>query len=236
MDNLKESNTIDFVVTWLDSSDPAWQKEFVKFKKETTESTESARFRNLDIFNYWFRAVEQFAPWVNKVFLVTNGTFPKWINRSHPKLVLVKHSDYIPEEFLPTFNSITIELFMHKIKGLSEHFVYFNDDFFLNSPTKPELFFCNGLPRDNNKETIFNVPIYTKTDRFETWLSLMCDIGVINAHFNVEVIDLPNGGIRVIGVSFGDSVEEFMRVLTCREHFIVGIFEEGFALGEVICD
>ena len=175
---------IDFVVTWLDSSDPEWQKQFAKYKEEETGQTESARFRNMDIFKYWFRAVEQFAPWVNKVFLVTNGTFPKWINRSHPKLVLVNHSDYIPDEYLPTFNSITIELFMHRIKGLSEHFVYFNDDFFLNAPTKPELFFRKGLPCDNNKETIFNVPIYTKTDRFETWLSLMCDIGVINAHFN----------------------------------------------------
>lgn len=175
---------IDFVVTWLDSSDPLWQTQFAKYKKNETEQKESARFRNLNIFNYWFRAVEQYAPWVNKVFLVTNGTFPKWINPNHPKLVFVKHSDYIPEEYLPTFNSITIELFMHKIKGLSEHFVYFNDDFFLNSPTKPELFFRKGLPCDNNKETSFNVPIYSKRDKFETWLSLMCDIGVINAHFN----------------------------------------------------
>lgn len=175
---------IDFVVTWLDSSDPEWQAEFAKYKKEETGHMESARFRNLDIFKYWFRAVEQYAPWVNKVFLVTNGTFPKWINPNHPKLVLVKHSDYIPEEYLPTFNSRTIELFLHRIKGLSEHFVYFNDDFFLNSPTKQEMFFHKGLPCDNNKETIFNVPIYSKEDKFETYISLLCDIGVINAHFN----------------------------------------------------
>ena len=80
----KQQYPIDFVVTWLDSSDPEWQKNFVKFKKETTGNTESARFRNLDIFRYWFRAVEQYAPWVNKIYLVTNGTFPKWINSVHP--------------------------------------------------------------------------------------------------------------------------------------------------------
>ena len=148
------NDIIDFVVTWQDSSDPEWQKQFAKYKEEETGRTENARFRNLDTLRYWFRAVEQYAPWVNKVYLVTNGTFPKWINANHPKLVLVKHSDYIPEEFLPTFNSITIELFMHRIKGLSEHFVYFNDDFFLNAPTKPELFFRNGLPCDHNKESL----------------------------------------------------------------------------------
>ena len=63
---------IDFVVTWLDSSDPLWQAEFAKYKKEETGHMESARFRNLEIFKYWFRAVEQYAPWVNKVYLVTN--------------------------------------------------------------------------------------------------------------------------------------------------------------------
>ena len=181
---MEMNEKIDFVVTWLDSSDPAWQKDFLKYKKDETGRTESARFRNLDTFRYWFRAVERYAPWVNKVFLVTNGTYPKWINSNHPKLVLVKHSDYIPEDYLPTFNSATIELFMHRIKGLSEHFVYFNDDFFLNAPTKPELFFRNGLPCDNNKETIYNVPVYNKNDQFGLYLSILAHIGVINAHFN----------------------------------------------------
>ena len=68
--------------------------------------------------------MEQYAPWVNKVYLVTNGTFPEWVNAECPKLVLVRHEDYIPEKFLPTFSSHTIELNMDKIPGLSEHFVY----------------------------------------------------------------------------------------------------------------
>ena len=89
----------------------------------------------MNIFRYWFRAVERYAPWVNKVFLVTNGKFPDWINPDNPKLVLVKHDDYIPEEYLPTFNSCAIELHLHRIKDLSEHFVYFNDDTMLNGLT-----------------------------------------------------------------------------------------------------
>ena len=106
------------------------------------------RFREMNIFRYWFRAVERYAPWVNKVFLVTNGKFPDWINPDNPKLVLVKHEDYIPEEYLPTFNSCTIELHLHRIKDLSEHFVYFNDDIMLNGLVSPDYFFKNELPCD----------------------------------------------------------------------------------------
>lgn len=175
---------IDFVVTWLDSTDEEWQRQYAYYKKQCTGRQEAARFRNMDIFQYWFRAVEQYAPWVHKVFLVTNGTFPKWINKEHPKLVLVKHSDYIPKEFLPTFNSHTIELFIHKIPGLSEQFVYFNDDCFLNSPVLPETFFRNGLPCDNNAESLQNVPIYSKEDGYGIYMSILANIGVVNAHFD----------------------------------------------------
>ncbi len=176
---------IDFVVTWLDSSDPEWQKDYIKYKNITLEGDQSsARFRDWDLFKYWFRAVEKYAPWVNKVFLITNGTFPKWINPNYSKLVLVKHSDYIPERFLPTFNSCTIELHMNKIKGLSEHFVYFNDDFYINGPIDPDYYFKNGLPCDNNTETFFNVPKYDPVGGFFIYHSMLANIGVINRHFN----------------------------------------------------
>ncbi len=175
---------IDFVVTWLDSSDPEWKKSLALYSPNSKGRTEKARFRNTDFFIYWFRAVERYAPWVHKVYLVTNGKFPDWINKDCPKLELVKHADFIPEEFLPTFNCRTIELHLHNIKGLSEHFVYFNDDMLLNSPVKPEYYFRDGLPCDINHETFFNVPIYTKKDKYGNYMSMLADIGIINSHFN----------------------------------------------------
>lgn len=176
---------IDFVVTWLDSNDPAWKEEYINYKYAGIKGDDSEmRFRNWNLFRYWFRAIESYAPWVNKVFLVTNGKFPDWINDKYEKLILVKHSDYIPHELLPTFNSCTIELHMNKIPGLSEHFVYFNDDFFLNAPVKPEDYFWKGLPCDNNCETPLMVPIYSKEDKFGIYMSILADIGVINRHFN----------------------------------------------------
>lgn len=176
---------IDFVVTWLDSSDPIWQDQYRIYKNLGLEGDQSeSRFRDWDLFRYWFRAIENYAPWVNKVFLVTNGKYPDWINKKHPKLVLIKHSDYIPEKFLPTFNSCTIELHMNKIPGLSEHFVYFNDDSFLNSFIEPEYYFKEGLPCDSNAETVFNVPIYDNDYKFGIYPSILTNIGVINGHFN----------------------------------------------------
>lgn len=175
---------IDFVVTWLDSNDPAWQKSYAEYSLHAKGDKGRGRFRDMNIFQYWFRAVEKYAPWVNKVFLITNGKFPDWINKDNPKLVLVKHEDYIPKEYLPTFNSCTIELHMHRIKGLSEHFVYFNDDVLLNAPVEPEYYFQKGLPCDRNKETCFNVPIYTSKERFQTYMSILSDMGIVNAHFD----------------------------------------------------
>ena len=174
---------IDFVVTWLDSTDPEWQKSYTEYSLNTKGDKSEARFRNMEIFPYWFRAIEKYAPWVHKIYLITNGKFPNWINNNHPKLVLVKHEDYMPKEFLPTFNSIAIELYIHKIKGLSEYFVYFNDDMLLNSPVTPDYYFKDGLPCDINRETCYNVPIYTAEDRYGIYLSMLADIGIINGHF-----------------------------------------------------
>ncbi len=175
---------IDFVVLWLDSNDPKWQKDYATYSPHSKFGKGMVRFRDHETFRYWFRAVEAYAPWVHKVFLVTNGKFPDWINKECSNLVLVEHADYIPQELLPTFNSGVIELFINKINGLSEHFVYFNDDFYLNAPVKPDYFFKNGLPCDNNKESCFNVPIYTKEDRFGITVVMLTDLALLNRHFN----------------------------------------------------
>lgn len=180
----KNMDKIDFVVTWLDPTDPEWQKQYKYYKPNSKGDKSEVRFRDMNNFRFWFRAVEMYAPWVNKVFVVTNGKNPDWLNINHPKLVFVKHEDYMPKECLPTFNSCAIELHLHRIKDLSERFVYFNDDMFLNRPITQDYYFKNGLPCDFNKETCFNVPIYTQKERFNIYMSMLADIGIVNAHFN----------------------------------------------------
>ncbi len=154
MANLKEgykmdcSQDIDFVVTWVDGSDENWRKEKALYSPQSEVDDRPERYRDWGLMKYWFRGVERFTPWVRKVYFVTWGHLPKWLNTDNPKLNIVNHRDFIPEEYLPTFNSNAIELNMHRIKGLSENFVYFNDDMFLIKDMSRKDFFIDGKPCD----------------------------------------------------------------------------------------
>lgn len=145
---------IDFVVTWVDGSDPEWLEEKEKWRAKEEDApwsewtTGDKRFRDWGLLKYWFRAVEKYADWVNHVYFVTAGSVPDWLNTECPRLTVVRHQEFIPEKYLPTFNSHCIEWNLHRIESLSEQFVYFNDDFFLNSRADPTLFFKDGMPRD----------------------------------------------------------------------------------------
>ncbi len=142
---------IDFVITWVDMDDPKWKKAFAECSGKIDNSHNSfseARFRDYGFLKYWFRAVEKFAPWVRKIHFVTCGQKPEWLDENNPKLHLANHEDFIPKQFLPSFNSTSIEMHMHKIPGLAEHFVYFNDDFYITNTIEKERFFKNGLPCD----------------------------------------------------------------------------------------
>ena len=176
---------IDFVVTWVDGNDPEWFKEKLKYLEHAGQSGDTPnRFRDWCTFKYWFRGVEKFAPWVNRVYLVTCGHYPEWLNTAHPKLRLVKHTDYIPQECLPTFNSNTIEMFIHKIPDLNEHFVLFNDDIFLTAPTVPEDFFVNGVPCDEAlMEALTDA---TPEDTFPH--IVLNNAAVINKYFNKQAV------------------------------------------------
>lgn len=140
---------IDFVITWVDGNDPKWLEEKNKYKNNSKNlSNTSNRFRDWDNLQYWFRAIEKFTPWVNRIHFVTYGHLPKWLNTNNSKLNVVKHEEFIPHKYLPTYNSHTIEFNAYRIKGLEEKFVLFNDDMFILKPMKQDDFFKKGLPCD----------------------------------------------------------------------------------------
>ena len=177
------TNKIDFVITWVDGNDPDWQKERNKYLTDKIDTTDNqnadCRYRDMGTLRYWFRGVEKYAPWVNKIYFITWGHLPKWLNTNHEKLKIVKHSDYIPAEYLPTFNSNVIELNLHRIKELNEQFVLFNDDMFLNDYVSEEFFFKNGLPRGS---AILN-PIFAVSDFSYVFFNNMI---LINKYFNKQ--------------------------------------------------
>lgn len=161
-----DEERIDFVVTWVDGSDPAWRAEFDRYRTGSagtasgnacptgSEDASAERYRDMGTLRYLLRGIERFAPWAGTVHLVTWGHLPQWLDTSSAGIHIVRHSDFIPPEYLPTFNSCTIELNMHRMEGLSRRFVYFNDDFLLCRPVGPERFFRNGLPCDEARLSI----------------------------------------------------------------------------------
>lgn len=154
----KNQNRIDVVIAWVDGSDPAWRAEKERVVQDALADGRALRYRDWGVLPFLFRGLEQFAPWVDTVHFVTWGHLPPWLNTDHPKLHVVRHEDYIPAEYLPTFSSHTIELNLHRIQGLSEHFIYFNDDMFLLKPVSSTRFFKGDLPRDY---AVMN-PAYTR--------------------------------------------------------------------------
>lgn len=177
-------NDIDFVIAWVDGADPKWLKEKAKYDPsiDKTQDASNIRYRDWNNLRYWFRAVEEYAPWVRKIHFITWGHIPSWLDVNHPKIHIVNHKDYIPKEYLPTFNSHTIELNMHRIEDLSEKFVYFNDDMFLSDYVKESDFFVDNLPCD-----LFGLDaIYFEKNSAGSYNGN--DLEVINKHFNKDKI------------------------------------------------
>lgn len=136
---------IDVVYTWVDSADPAWQQQFAKARpsgRQTQAATVAARFQQYDELRYSLRSVAEFAPWARRIWIVTNGQVPHWFDPDQDRIRIVSHAElWRDEPGLPTFNSQAIEACLHRIDGLAERFLYFNDDFFLGRPVAPETFF-----------------------------------------------------------------------------------------------
>ena len=192
---------IDFVITWVDGNDIEWQQKKKKYesRKNDKDANNIIRYRDYGLLKYWFRSVEKFAPWVNKIYLITDHQVPKWL-RENDKLIVVFHDDYIPEKYLPTFNSNVIELFMHRINGLSEHFVYFNDDMYIVDDVNVNDFFVNSLPCD---QLVFNsVSVEDKNNIVEHIILNNLEL-VSNSYSKKEVIK--NGKRKVFNIKYGKS-------------------------------
>lgn len=171
---------IDFVIPWVDCTDPNWLFDRYKYSNESSEiitPNQDKRYRDWGLLRYFFRSVSSNAPWVGTIHFLTYGHLPEWLDCSNPKINVVKHSDFIPNENLPTFNSNVIELNAYKIEGLSEHFVLFNDDLLILDKTTEDDFFHKGLPRIT---AVLNAASLARGDNF--YVPFNC-ASVLSSHF-----------------------------------------------------
>lgn len=154
-----ENNPIDVVITWVDGNDPKFLEKFNPYLQGLPRSSipgaHHTRFSSSHEIRYCVLSILQFAPFVRNIYIVTDGQEPQITD--HVKLHFPNRIDTIRiidhkeifsgyEKYLPTFSSRTIESMIWRIPGLSNNFVYFNDDFFLVRDIKPEDWFVNGTP------------------------------------------------------------------------------------------
>lgn len=194
-------NVIDIVIPWVDGNDFEWQMDKEKYDASSDGDKRVNRYRDWDNLEYWFRGVEKFLPWVRKIHFVTYGHLPKWLNTDNPRLNIVKHSDYIPEKYLPIFNSHPIEMNFHRIEGLSEQFIYANDDMFFIRPMKSEDFFQNGYPKDCAIESVLQF----KKGGIDHIIAN--NLEVLNANFNKREV-LKREWKNWYNIKYGKNVEE----------------------------
>ena len=144
---------IDLICPWVDGGDPKWRAKknaalIAAGEKPADNDVSIHRFFDNDELKYSLRSVEKFAPWIRKIFIITDEQVPEWMNTDNPKIQIVDHAEILPPEARPCFNSSTLMLNIHKAPGLSKHFLIANDDLFFGRATKPSYFFTkDGTPK-----------------------------------------------------------------------------------------
>ena len=144
---------IDIVYTWVNQSDPLWRSKREKAvcdsgvrnnSRYCIDAIREAEFEKIEELKYSLRSVSRYAGFIRKIFIVTDDQVPEWLDTEHEKIKIIPHRELLMDsDQRPCFNSHAIESRLHHIKGLSEHFLYFNDDFFLGKPVSPDMFFLN---------------------------------------------------------------------------------------------
>ena len=149
---MQSVSPVDIVYLWVDGNDAQWRarrrlaRQRLTFDDQVDMAAYSnveGRFRDNDELRYSLRALEQFFPGHGHVYLVTDQQTPNWLSR-HPRLTVIDHRELIPANALPTFDSGHIESYIHRIPGLSERYIYFNDDVFLGAPLDLNHWFFEG--------------------------------------------------------------------------------------------
>ncbi|MGW6572017.1 Stealth CR1 domain-containing protein [Streptomyces sp. NPDC054945] len=148
---------VDAVITWVDAADPAWRRRRDRAARAAAHGTgrdsgvdlADNRYRDRGELRYCLRSIAAYAPWIRHVHLVTDDQAPAWLDTDHPRVTVVDHRELLTDPDAPeVFNSHAIESRLHRIPGLAEHFVYFNDDILLGRPQRPQDYFLpSGLPK-----------------------------------------------------------------------------------------
>ncbi|MCF1597141.1 stealth family protein [Streptomyces muensis] len=137
---------VDVVYTWVDGEEPAMRAKRARYQERgiaeiLDKETNASRYTSHDELKYSLRSLAMYADFVRHIYIVTDGQKPHWLDDRAEGITVVDHRDIFPPDVLPVFNSHAIETRLHHIPGLSEQYLYFNDDVFVGRRVTAEHFF-----------------------------------------------------------------------------------------------
>ena len=218
---MAENFDIDFVIMWVNPYDELWLREKAKYNIQeknqfANDRNYAARYRDWDNLQYWFRGVEKFTPWVRKIHFVTWRTVPSWLNTEHPKLQIVLNRDILPADCDPVFSPNPLETNLHRIPGIAEHFIYFNDDMFVINHMEPSDFYRGGIP----KEMAISYALTNNIENDTFWHMLLTMTGIVNYYFDKRTVQKKNLR-KWFHLTYGKYL--INNIATIRQHAFSGI-------------
>lgn len=188
---------IDIVIPWVDDSDEEWKAKKARYSIENNIMNAASRYRDFGILKYALRSIEMNIPWVRYIYLITDNQVPSYVDiNKNSKLKIIDHRTFIPEEYLPTFNSNVIELNVYRIKGLSEHFILMNDDMLFTNKLYPEDFFKN----ESIVDSIVFSPILPR--QYGNGHIVTNDSALLNTYFSKRDF-VKNNFFKVYNIKYG---------------------------------
>lgn len=211
---------IDLVYLWCDGTDSKWLESKNKTlevlgKEPVKNAVNDCRYIQSDELMYSLRSVEKFAPWIRNIFIITDNQIPKWLDLNNNKIKIIDHKDIMPLDALPTFNSMAIETCLPYIEGLSEYFLFANDDMIFWTPVVPEDFYTkNGRPICRMRQKIHN-----KKYRHLYGYTICKAYNLIKEKFGLNAPYFPHHNIDAYRKSyFLDCINEFKTEFNITTH------------------
>lgn len=221
-----EDIPVDIVYTWVESNEEFekekmyWLQKTNKEDIENKENSGSIRFKDNKELMYSLRSIEKYFPYYNNIYIIVkDGQFPKYLKKDHPRIKIVNHSEIIPKEYLPTFNSCAIECFTHHIPNLSEYYLYLNDDFmflknlkksyFIKNKDSPYILYSNPNYDKNIVDRIKNINL-NSYNFYEAWAynsKILDKLHKIEQNGRHDLSHIP----RMFKKSFNTKIEDVLK-------------------------
>ena len=200
---------IDLVYNYVNGNDTEWVEKRNQFAMN--EHNTACRFRDNKELLYSLRSVEKYAPWIRRIYIIMDSKVPEWLNLDNDKLRIVTHEEIIPAEYLPTYNSNVIEQHMFNIEGLSEIFLYANDDMFFGNHVSEDFFVKDGKPvirlvkyAVGTPTNNYNWALYNARELFYEKYGVRYDL--IPTH-NIDVYS--KSGMKLCSDEFADTLKPY---------------------------